>query len=239
MSEKRFYATEVRAKKNGNKKTVGGYAARYGVRSGEIPIGDGNYFYERIERGAFKRILGTNPDVVCTVNHDSNVVLGRTASGTLRLRENDNGLEFEVDLPSTTAGNDTYESVQRGDLNAMSFAFTVQDERMCHYSEEEFEEDEEGIRGKVKRTVKVIVRTIRDFADLIDVAIVTRPAYPQTSVDPRNMLVAAEVRSRVEAYSKPKPVMSQAQLEQMRYGLSFEDRIEIRDRNRRRELLDF
>ena len=38
-------------------------------------------------------------------------VLGRTTAGTLRLSEDSRGLKFECDLPDTTAGRDTYESV--------------------------------------------------------------------------------------------------------------------------------
>jgi HK97 family phage prohead protease len=206
--EKRFYATEVRAKKDGNKRTITGYAARYNVLSSPLQTGDGSTFRERIASGAFKRILATNPDTVCTFNHDMNKVLGRTTSGTLRLKEDSRGLAFECDVPDTQAGSDTYESVSRGDINACSFAFTVDDARMCDYREEEFDpefdEDNEGIRGNAKRMLRAIVRTIKDFAALIDVSAVTHPAYPQTSLDARNLLVGAEVRSRVQAF-KPAP----------------------------------
>lgn len=198
LMEKRFHATEVRAVKNGNKKTIAGYAARYNVLSHPLPAGNGQKFRERIAPGAFKRILATNPDVVATFNHDVNKVLGRTSAGTLRLSENARGLQFECDLPDTEAGRDTYESVSRGDLNACSFAFTLGD-RMDHFAEEDCEEEDEGMRGKLKRAVKRIVRTIRDFADLIDVSVVTHPAYPGTAVDARHLLVAGEVRSRIEA----------------------------------------
>ena len=87
-------------------------------------------------------------------------------------------------------------SVQRGDLNGCSFAFMVDDARMCEYKEEEIDDEEDGMRGMVKRAARAIIRTIRDFANLIDVSVVTHPAYPQTSVDARNF-VGAEVRSRV------------------------------------------
>jgi len=197
--EKRFYATAVRAVKNGDKRTITGYAARYNVLSGDL-----GGFRERIAPGAFKRILGASPDTVALVNHDASKVLGRTTSGTLRLSEDSRGLKFECDLPNTETGRSTYESVQRGDLNGCSFAFMTDDSRMCEYKEEEFDpefdEDNKGIRGKAKRLVRSIVRTIHDFTNLIDVSVVTHPAYPQTSVDARNLLVAVEVRSRVAAF---------------------------------------
>ena len=232
--EKRFLATEVRAKKNGGKCTITGYAARYNLLSGDL-----GGFRERIASGAFKRILTTNPDVVCLFNHSDNTVLGRTSAGTLRLSEDSRGLKFECDLPDTTAGRDTYESVQRGDLNGCSFAFMVDDARMCEYKEEEIDEEEGGMRGMVKRASRAIIRTIRDFANLIDVSVVTHPAYPQTSVAARN-LVGAEVRSRVALFQKP--FVTPDQIRQRMNELSFEDRIEEiahqSVRNRRLLILD-
>ena len=221
--EKRFQVTEVRAVRNGAKRTITGYAARYNLLSSDL-----GGFRERIASGAFKRILATNPDVVCLFNHSDSAVLGRTTAGTLRLSEDTRGLKFECDLPDTTVGRDTYESVKRGDLNGCSFAFMVDDSRMCEYKEEEIDDEEGGIRGMVKRAARAIIRTIRDFANLIDVSVVTHPAYPQTSVDARHLLVGAEVRSRV--------------VEQMRQRMSepsFEEQMELHQlRKRRLAILD-
>ena len=226
--EKRFLATEVRASRVGNKRTIAGYAARYGVLSGELRTSDGSAFRERIASGAFKRILSTNPDVVALFNHNNDFILGRTSSGTLRLSENSRGLQFEVDVPDSELGRSTYESVQRGDLNGCSFAFVVNDANDCTYREEEFDpefdEDNEGVRGRAKRAVRAIVRTIKNFAQLVDISIVTWPAYPGTNADARHLLVGAEVRSRVEEMKK-----SFATLETIRErmaGKSFEDHIE-------------
>ncbi len=230
--EKRFQVTEVRAVKDGDKRTITGYAARYNVLSSDL-----GGFRERIASGAFKRILTTNPDVVCLFNHSDNAVLGRTAAGTLRLSEDSRGLKFECDLPDTTTGRDTYESVQRSDLNGCSFAFVVDDSRMCEYKEEAIDDEEDGMRGMVKRAARAIIRTIRDFANLIDVSVVTHPAYPQTSVDARHLLVGAEVRSRVASLKKPFVTV-----EQMRQRLSepsFEEQLELHQmRKRRLAILD-
>jgi Escherichia/Staphylococcus phage prohead protease len=228
-----FLATEVRAKKNGDKSTITGYAARYNVLSSDL-----GGFHERIAPGAFKRILATNPDVVCLFNHSDNAVLGRTTAGTLRLCEDSRGLKFECNLPNTQVGLDTYESVQRGDLSGCSFGFVVDDNRMCEYKEEEIdEEDGDGFRGKFKRAMKAVIRTIKDFASLIDVSIVTHPAYPQTCVDARHLLVGAEVRSRVQEVR-----MTTEKLRMRMNEPSFEDRIEeakqLSVRNRRLSILD-
>ncbi len=67
---------------------LGGYAAKYGVRSHVIA----NQFREYINPGAFDRVLRSKPDVVALINHNANHVLGRTASGTLRLHSDTIGL---------------------------------------------------------------------------------------------------------------------------------------------------
>jgi HK97 family phage prohead protease len=196
MENRILHATEVRASRADGKMLVKGYAARYGVLSQLIPPG----FRERIAPGAFKRILAANPDCVMLFNHDQNVVLGRTTAGTLRLREDSKGLAFECDLPNTQAGRETYESVQRGDLNGCSFAFKLGPD-MDSLQEEDVEDD--SVRGAVKRKIRQVVRTIRDFANLFDCSIVTNPAYAGTSVDARNLVAAAEMRSRIDAVRTP------------------------------------
>ncbi|VTR92162.1 Marine sediment metagenome DNA, contig: S01H1_L03343 (Fragment) OS=marine sediment metagenome GN=S01H1_10112 PE=4 SV=1: HTH_17: Peptidase_U35 [Gemmata massiliana] len=79
--------------------------------------------WERINPDAFTRTLRTRPDVVCCQDHDTARLLGRTASGTLRLTVDKVGLRYEVDLPDTPTGNEVYELARRGDLNGSSFSF--------------------------------------------------------------------------------------------------------------------
>jgi hypothetical protein len=104
---------------------------------------------------------------------------------------------------------------------------------------EEIDDEEDGMRGMVKRAVRAIIRTIKDFANIVDVSVVTHPAYPQTSVDARN-LIGAEVRSRVALFKKP--FMTPDQIRQRINEPSFEDRIEEiahqSVRNRRLSILD-
>jgi HK97 family phage prohead protease len=201
-----LYGSEVRASKSGNKMRVTGIAARYGVLSHPLPAGNsGKTFRERIAKRAFDGVLADPKlDCILSVNHDNDKVLGRTTSGTLRLRGTDQGLAFDCDLPDTQVGRDTYELVKRGDLNQCSFQFEL-GERSDEWSEEEEIEDEKdlGLRGRVAKAVKKIaVRTIKSFRKLHDVSICTFAAYPGTSVDSRN-LVAAECRSHVERISTP------------------------------------
>jgi uncharacterized protein len=191
MFERRLLnSCETRAKQFGKRLRVSGYAARYGVLSKQLSDKTGQYkFRERIASRAFDDVLDSSDlDCIATMNHDVDKILGRTKSGTLRLRSDDNGLFFDCDLPNTTYALDLYESINRGDMSECSFAFGPCDD-------EYGEEDVEGERS--------VVRTIKRFGSLRDVSIVTSPAYSGTSVIARSAVVADEVRSRVELCRKP------------------------------------
>lgn len=121
-------------------------------------------FREKISRGAFASSL--NGDVRALWNHDTNLPLGRTKAGTLRLEEDAHGLRAEIDPPATQVGRDALVSVQRGDVDQMSFAFDV--------LEDEWDQDDVGM----------LIRTLRKVV-LYEVSPVTFPAYPQTSVAAR------------------------------------------------------
>lgn len=79
----------------------------------------GKAFREVIRPGAFARALGGNKDVIATFNHSPDRLLGRTASGTVRLTDSPEGLRYEVDLPESAA--DVRELLSRGDLRGSSF----------------------------------------------------------------------------------------------------------------------
>src|SRR6185295_5700179 len=80
-------------------------------------------FREIITPEAVDRTLSEALDVRALVDHDSGKVIGRTRSGTLALRKDRKGLSVEIDPADTTAGRDILESVRRGDISGMSFAF--------------------------------------------------------------------------------------------------------------------
>ena len=88
---------------------------------------------------------------------------------------------------------------------------------------------------EIPHVVKQIVRTIRDFAGLYDISVVTNPAYPGTCVDARYTLVAAEVRSRVAEFGPNTPEHSQEV--RKRFAERAEEASELQAR-RRRDLLE-
>ena len=99
--------------------TFTGYAAVFNAPSQPLP------FTERIAPGAFKRSLQSRNDIKLLWNHESGTVLGSTRAGTLRLEEDNVGLRVSADLPDTQAGRDAAYLIKRGDVDAMSFGFSV------------------------------------------------------------------------------------------------------------------
>lgn len=150
----RTTALEVRAADSG--RTIGGYAA---VFNSETDIG--GFFRETIAPGAFAKSI-EDGDVRALFDHDTAHVLGRTKSGTLRLSEDDKGLAIEVDLPDTQTARDLAASMERGDIDGMSFGFRV--------TKQEWDESQDPP-----------LRTIREV-ELFEVSVVTFPAYDETSV---------------------------------------------------------
>jgi len=153
---------------------LAGYAA---VFNEETVIGA---FRERIEPGAFDQTLGA--DVRALVNHDPNLILGRTLSGTLRLSSDAHGLRYEVDPPQTSYASDLLESVRRGDVTQSSFAFRV--------IADEWEQ--------AGRSGELPLRRIQQV-ELFDVSPVTYPAYTQTSVSARASDMAQALAAPPEA----------------------------------------
>ena len=107
-------------------------------------------------------------DVVALFNHDANMVLARTKSGTLKLKVTGNAMEYEFEAPNTTLGNDLLEMVKRGDVYQSSFAFSVDAEDW---------QEREGMKPK---------RVIRGIKKVYDVSPVTYPANPDTMVAKRS-----------------------------------------------------
>jgi HK97 family phage prohead protease len=155
---------EVRAAQDGSK-AIEGYAAVFNRLSEDL-----GGFREQITPGAFTRALSGKPDVLCLVDHDSSRLLGRTASGTCTVEQDDNGLKFRCDLPNTREGNDLHEMVKRGDISQCSFSFSVDSDDWAEVTEEGDEEK------------SFIRRTVTGVRSLFDASPVVKPAYPQTSV---------------------------------------------------------
>lgn len=167
--ERRTFRVEVR--KAGDGRTIRGTAVVFNQRSENL----GGYV-EQIDPAAFEGC--DMADVRCLFNHDDSQVLGRNASGTLRLSQDANGMHFECDLPDTSFARDLAASMDRGDIDQCSFGFSVAP------GGSDWSED---------RATGATVRTVKKISRLWDVSPVTYPAYPQTS---------SEIRSNADILSE-------------------------------------
>lgn len=150
---------EVRADDDGIK--VSGYAA---VFDEEADIG--GFFTEVIARGAFKDAIGRD-DVAFLINHEG-LPLARTRSGTLKLEEDERGLRMETVLDAEDPDvRSIVGKMKRGDLDKMSFQFRP-------------------IRQEWDESADPPKRTLLEV-ELMDVAIVTFPAYRGTDIALRSL----------------------------------------------------
>lgn len=156
---------EVRASETG--RTIGGYAFVHNAESENL----GGYT-ERIARSFANKSRGdgwpgqSGGGVVCRYNHNDELLLGTTRSGTLRLSLDDVGLSYDVDCPECR--NDVLEMVARRDVAHSSFAFIAY-------------EEEWGVSDQ-----NFPLRTLVE-GKIIDVAPVLVPAYRDTSVAMRSL----------------------------------------------------
>lgn len=198
--ERRIVNKPVELRKLDDGRTViEGYAALYGVLSDDL-----GGFRERLAPGAFSERLAD--DVRALWQHDPLYVFGRTVPGTLTLSEDEIGLRYMVIPPDAQWARDAIASIERGDVNQSSFAFTVLDG-------ESWQMEEDG----------QVVRTISRVARLYDVSPVTYAAYPQTSVSVQQR--AADLRARAAGADDD---MAQVELTRAREALRL--RIDVRQR---------
>ena len=166
---------------------IGGYAATFNSEA------TGLNFREVIAPGAFTRALASNDPVFLLVNHDmEGIPLASTQSGTLQLRQDKTGLYMEATLdPANPKAQELSSALRRGDMDKMSFAFTVSPDG---------------------QTRDAGLRTIQDIERLYEVSVVTLPAYDSTSVGMRSAeeadleLAKRKLKIKVKQYSLTRKV---------------------------------
>ena len=127
---------------------------------------------ETIARGAFDNTDLT--DVLFDVNHDTrSLPLARSrnnnANSTLQLKIDDQGLgtRATLDVDNNSDAKALYSSVKRGDINGMSYIFSVRKDEWT------------GLDGDYPS------RTITDIAKVWEVSAVSMPANPGTDISAR------------------------------------------------------
>ena len=163
--EERRHHIELRATEDGSP-IIEGYASTtgqwYDVFGGP-PWG----WREQIAPGAFEAALSRGDDTRMLINH-GDLPIARTRSGTLHMEEDKLGLRVHtpsgVDMRSPAVVT-LVTAMERGDVDEMSFAFTIDvdadGQRMESWNEDFTERTIRGVR-------------------LFDVSVVTYPANPAT-----------------------------------------------------------
>ncbi|MEH7249159.1 HK97 family phage prohead protease [Neobacillus niacini] len=160
---------EVRAIGEDEKKTIGGYAVKYNIPT-LMRDRWGDEFLEEISSGAFDKSL-QDRNQKALWNHDSSKPLGSVTAGTLRFNSDTSGLNYDVDVPDNSYGNDAFVSVQRGDVDGSSFGFICTD----------------NVWSKVQHEGREIYKRSIIEAELIEVSPCTFPAYESSQISVRSL----------------------------------------------------
>lgn len=145
-------------------------------------------YVERIMPGAFDEALRANADVRSLFNHDSNIVLGRSSSGTLELSVDEIGLFYSLTPPDTQGARDLIKSLEREDVDGSSFMF-IPTETVWREQDDLF------------------IREILSV-ELFECGPVTFPAYEGTTAGTREKLremIESRKQSMIERRDQPKP----------------------------------
>lgn len=184
-------------------RTVIGMPIIYGVRSCNLtPWSDDREVYEVLDAGFITPELLQRSDVVLNLNHSTKVtdILGRYRNSerdTLALAMRPDGISCRCEMPHTNNANDTLELMRRGDITGMSFAFSdnPHDKESVTYEQT----NERSADGK-----EIWLRHVHRATGLYDVAIVTHPAYEQTSVVTREQAdeIMRQIDEEIEAHKR-------------------------------------
>jgi HK97 family phage prohead protease len=197
--ERRTFTGTVIARSEGENmpKEIGGIAA---VINSVTDLG---YFEEVIERGAFDYALSKEYDIRCLFNHEAELILGRTLSGTCNVFVNGDGnLEYTW-VPDYENPNhmSVVRSIMRGDITQSSFAFTIKEQKWS-------DSTKYGTMGK---------RTITVIEDLYDVSPVTYPAYADTEADARSIVAMRDEEREIESAKQSQAAADILKLALLRY----------------------
>ncbi len=159
---------EVRKGVDGDGMSFRGYGAVFDSWSENL-----GGFREKIRPGAFARSLKSRNEIRMYLNHNTDMVLASRRAGTLRLTEDARGLVVDATLPETTYGRDLSVLMQRGDVNSMSFGFSVPPKG-----------DEWNAAGTERELLEVRLAEVS--------AVTGSPAYTQTSAYVRSLDALSE-----------------------------------------------
>jgi hypothetical protein len=155
--------------------TISGVAIPYNSRSLEL-----GGFVEEFAPGAVTEAVASG-QLEAWAYHDQTKPLGSQAGGSLRFSDTATGLNYELDIPDTTDGQNmrALMTPPRNDIQGTSFGFRATDEKWSRDAGQ-----------NVRRVIK---------ADMNHISPVLTPAYPASSAQLRS-LNAEETKETSERY---------------------------------------
>ena len=187
---------QIREREGAESRTIEGYAIIFGEPSAPFWSDDQGECREVIAREAVSRELLDASDIKMTMFHDRQLILARSLNGegTLSYEVDDKGVRFSFEAPNTVDGDKALELVKRGDISGCSFMFSTR-----YYDESCVSHDVEIRDGRVYETY-----TVRVITGIYDFTLAADPAYPDTTVDVRDLADALRQR-REESQPQPEP----------------------------------
>lgn len=148
-------------------------------------VTDMGLFYEVIDRNALKK--ANLKDVRLCLNHDTSYVYARSRNNnensTMKLILDDKGLGFraKLDIENSPKARDFYSAIKRGDIDKMSFMFTI-------------DKDEWSDLDKEKPT-----RRVKEIGVVFELSGVTFPAYESTEISARDKEALESAKATLES----------------------------------------
>lgn len=154
----------------------------------------------RTDLGYFDEIIAPNAlygadlsDVRLCLNHDTSYVYARSRrnnpNSTMTLTPNEYGLDIEAKLAvdKSPKARDFYTAIQRGDIDKMSFMFSVEKDEW-----EDLDTDHP-------------LRRITKIGSVVEVSAVTFPAYEATDIQARGKEALENARAALESARESAP----------------------------------
>lgn len=172
----------------GESRTIEGYALKFGVRS-RLLCDWWDPYYEVLEPGCITRETLDACDIMLTMFHDRQLILGRSRNGvgTLHYDVDEIGVKFWAEMPKTADGDKALELVQRGDLSGCSFIYSTDE------TDSENAVSYERLTEKTEGGDDILLRHVKRIDNVYDFTITPKPAYEQTTVSKREVEEAGVV----------------------------------------------
>lgn len=209
-----FFAGNIRRDKNdeGNGRTITGTAIVFGQRSLPLWADENEVAYEVIDENAVDENTIKGSDILLTMFHDREKLLGRcrNGKGTMQCSVDKNGVSFSCELADTSIGNEALSAVSRGDITGCSFIGDVA-----------YDDIEKVILdGKDEAGRIVCEYHVKKMLILMDFTITPNPAYTSTGTEVKRefegLLSTKQKTDEQEKLRLEREESSRKQVEEMR-----------------------